>query len=326
VKTNDRRTRLLKWTSGILILILLVVAPIFLPDYWLHVSIISLFYALMASSWSLLAGYAGLFSLAHIAFMGIGAYTSGLLGYYLGVPPVLGIIVGTLASGFVGLIIGFLCLRLKSTYLALFTIAFAEILRIVIKSEHMFTRGDKGLRLDPIFPDTISRVPYYYLILALLLVCLAFMFWIVRSRIGIFLRAIREDETAAAARGVDVVKYKILAFIITSMIAGLAGGFYAHYTSIITPNIMVLLQMDLLLAMAIIGGMESLVAAAIGGFIIEYSLEVLRVLEFWRMVAFGVLLVVTLRFAQNGLIAPLLNRIYGGGPKAELRKREEEAA
>lgn len=316
----------LQWTLILVALMVALILPNFLPDYWLHVTIIAYFYALLASSWSLLAGYAGLFSLAHVAFMALGAYTSGLLDYYLGTPPAVGIVAGTIVSGLFGLLIGYLCLRLRSTYLALFTIAFSEIARIIINSEHQFTRGPRGLYVDPIFGETVSRVPYYYLMLAILVVGMVFMYWIVRSRVGLFLRAIREDEVAAAARGVDVVRYKILAFVITSLIAGLAGGFFAHYITIITPNIMVQSQMGLVLAMAIIGGQESLMASAIGAVIIEYALELLREFEYWRLVLFGVLLVLTLRFARNGLLAPLLSRLGGAQPRAELRRKEEEVS
>jgi len=145
------------------------------------------------------------------------------------------------------------------------------------------------------------------------------MYWLANSRIGLFLRAIREDEEAAAARGVNVVRYKVLTFVITSMIAGLAGGFFAHYITLITPNIMIIPQMGLVIAMAIVGGVESLIAAALGGVIVQVSLEVLRGVGDWRLVIFGALLIITLRFARDGLIAPLLQKLFGTAPKAELR-------
>jgi branched-chain amino acid transport system permease protein len=156
--------------------------------------------------------------------------------------------------------------------------------------------------------------------LAVLAGCLAFMYWLVSSRIGMFLRAIREDEEAAAARGVDVVRYKVLAFALTGMIAGLAGAFYGHYVTIISPNMMVLSQMGLVMAMAIIGGVENLIAAAIGGILIQVSLEVLREFGSWRLVIFGALLMIILRFARNGLLAPVFRLLFGMGPRAELRK------
>jgi len=138
--------------------------------------------------------------------------------------------------------------------------------------------------------------------------------------VGIFVEGIREDSEAAAARGGDVVRYKVLAFVVTSMIAGLVGTFSAHYVTIITPNILVLSQMGIVMAMAIIGGVESLIAAAIGGMIIQVSLELLREFGAWRLVLFGALLVITLRFARNGLIAPLFQRLFRLGPRAEMRK------
>lgn len=294
-----------------------------LPSYWLYVITVGYFYAILASSWALLAGYAGQFSFAHMAFMAIGGYTSGLLGAYLGLPPVAGIVVGVVVAGLFGLIIGALCLRFKPAYLALFTIAFSEILRAIIRGEADITRGDSGLRLQPLFGDTVSRVPAYYLWLAILVGCLIFMYWMVNSQLGLFMRAIREDEEAAAARGVDVVRYKILAFVVTSMIAGLAGGVFAHYVTIISPNIMVLPQMGLVMAMAIIGGVESLIAAAIGAILIQVGLEALRDFEAWRLVLFGALLVLTLRFARNGLVTPLLDRLFALGPRPEVRPAKE---
>lgn len=302
---------------GLLIALLL---PLVLPTYWLHVVIIAYFYALLASSWSLLAGYAGQFSFAHMAFMAIGGYTTGLLGRYLGLSPLVGIVLGTLAAGLAGWVIGALVLRFKASYLALFTIAFSEILRTVIRGEADITRGDHGLHIEPLFGETISRIPYYYTMLGVLVAGLVFMYWLATSRVGLYLRAIREDEEAAAARGVDVVRYKILAFVITSLIAGLAGTVFAHYVTILSPNIMIIPQMGLVIAMAIIGGVESLMAAAIGAVIIQVGLEVLREFGAWRLVIFGALLVITLRFARNGLLAPFFQRVFNLGPRAELRE------
>ena len=310
----------IQWALALGALIIALIAPLFLPSYWLHVVIVAYFYAALASSWSFLAGYAGQFSFGHMAFMTIGAYTTGILGRYLNLQPLLGMALGTLAAGLAGLAIGALVLRFKASYLALFTIAFSEILRIVLKAEAQITRGDLGLSLTPLFGGTISKVPYYYTMLAILVACLLVMYWLVSSRVGMFVKAVREDEEAAAARGVDVVRYKVLTFVVTSMIAGLVGTFSAHYITIITPNIMVLSQMGIVMAMAIIGGVESLISAAIGGMIIQISLELLREFGAWRLVIFGALLVITLRFARNGLIAPILQRLFGLGPRAELRK------
>jgi len=316
----------IEWAlAGVLLLVALLI-PLILETYWLHVVIIAYFYALLAASWALLAGYAGQFSFGHMAFMAIGAYTTGLLAHYYNTSPLVGIILGTIMAGFWGLAIGALVLRFKASYLALFTIAFSEILRMVLNGESDITRGDQGLSVPPLLgEEIISRVPYYYIMLAVLVVCMILMYWLANSRVGLFLRAIREDEEAAAARGVDVVRFKVLTFVVTSMIAGLAGGFFAHYITLITPNIMIIPQMGLVIAMAIVGGVESLIAAAIGGVIIQVSLEVLREFGAWRLVIFGALLILTLRFARDGLIAPLIQRLLGTVPKAELRDKDPHA-
>ncbi len=359
-----------QWVVVLVTLVIALVAPFYLQvhsPYWLHVLIVAYFYAILASSWSLLAGYAGQFSFGHMAFMAIGAYGTGLVGRLVRLstastglcteiplgriwlvlvntggescielakanmpqgtliypPPILaGIIIGILAAGLAGLAIGALVLRFKAAYLALFTIAFSEILRTLIRGEPQITRGDHGLHVAPLFGESISRIPYYYTMLAVLAASLLFMYWLAVSRVGLFLRAIREDEEAAAARGVDVVRYKVLAFVITSMLAGLAGTIFAHYVTVLSPNILVLPQMGLVIAMAIIGGVENLLAAAVGGMIIQISLELLREFEAWRLVIFGALLIVTLRFARNGLLAPLLQRLSGTAPRATLRGQD----
>ena len=314
-----RRPQVIVAMAGAAIALLL---PLVIQSYWLHVLIVAYFYALLASSWALLAGYGGQFSFGHMAFMAIGAYTTGLVTIHWGIPLLGGIVLGTVVAGIAGLAIGGLTLRFKPAYLALFTIAFSEILRTVIRAESQITRGDRGLRVPALFPEALSRVPAYYVMLGVLLVSLVFMYWLAQSRVGLFLRAIREDEAAAAARGVDVVRYKVLAFVVTSMLAGVAGAIFAHYITIITPNIMVIPQMGLVIAMAIIGGVESLAAAAIGAILIQISLEELREFGAWRLVIFGALLVLTLRFARNGLLIGLFQRIFKLGPRAELREVE----
>ena len=309
-----------QWAIGCVLLILLMSAPLYLNRFPYQMAVITgaFFYAILASSWSLLAGTAGQFSFAHMALMAIGAYTSGFLGRDLGTSPLTGIILGTLLAGCTGLVIGLLCLRLRGAYLALFTIAFSEILRIILLTEFQYTDGSNGLELAPLYAGITARAEYY-ITLGLLLGALAFMYWLTNSRFGLFIRAMREDEDAAAAMGVNVVRYKVLIFVITSMIVGLAGGVFYHQVGIITPNTMELLQMSLIVAMAVIGGMESLLGAAVGAIVSRLALELLRginILGFhvelgaWRYAAFGLVLVFTLRFAQNGLLFPIVERLF----------------
>jgi branched-chain amino acid transport system permease protein len=213
-------------------------------------------------------------------------------------------------AGIFGLIIGFLVLRLRRTYLALFTIAFSEITRLILNAERQVTNGPDGMQFQPLVASTTSNIPPYYIHLAMLVGVLIFMYWLANSRFGLFWRSIREDEEAAAAMGVHVVRYKVMVFVITAMIAGLAGTIHWHYIGILTPNNMLIRQMSIVITMAVIGGIESLIGAAIGAVVIEYGLELLRPLGNWRLVAFGLLLMLTLRFFQNGLLYPIIQFVY----------------
>ena len=279
--------------------------PQLVNGYWLSVGVTALFYAIVASSWALLVGYAGQFSFGHMAFVSMGAYTSGMLAKYFAVPIPLGMAAGVLACALTGCMIGYVCLRMRGPYLALFTVAFSEVLRIVLVSEAEVTGGSGGLEVPTMFHGR-SDAPYYYVGLALLAGSLALMGLLVRSRWGLFFRAIRENESADAAAGVPVVRFRLLAFTIASSFAGLAGGFFGHYIGILTPDIGSVDQMGVVVAMAVIGGAESLIAATIGAVLIEFVMEALRSYGEWRLVLFAALLLLTVRFARNGLLPLLL--------------------
>jgi branched-chain amino acid transport system permease protein len=322
-----------RWIAGGVMVALLALLPRVVAPYWVIVVTGAFFYAIMASSWSLLAGIAGQFSFAHMAFAGIGAYTAGLLARDLGASPLAGILAGTILAGLIGLIIGLLCLRLRAAYLALFTIAFSELFRIALLTEFKFTEGSNGLQLTKLW-EAVSGVEEYYVMLGLLLLAMALMYWLAGSRIGLFLRSLREDQEAASAMGVNVVRFKVLIFVITSLIAGLAGAMFYHVIGIITPNTMEILQMSLVIAMAVIGGIESLLGAAIGAFLTRIGLEMLREINVfglrielgaWRYAAFGLLLMFTLRFAQNGLVYPIIDRLFMRRAREETVSKRVEA-
>jgi len=330
--------RYIAYGIGIVLVLILALIPIaydifpFLPvglinDYTLHILIIGFFYAMLASSWALLMGYGGQFSFAHMAFAGIGAYTTGLLARYLATNAVVGIIAGTLMAGVFGLIIGMLVLRLRKTYLALFTIAFAEIIRLVLSAEKDYTEGPNGLPVPPLFPDgldlgfaqfsKVDVIPPYYVMLTLMLVTLALMSWMAASRFGLFLKAIREDEEAAEALGVNVVRYKILVFVVTSMIAGLAGATRGHYVTVIAPNDIIILWMSIVITMAVLGGIENLVASAIGGIVVIYVLEELRT-NIPLATIMSAILAIILTVVVYQLARYLAKRFAGGPPKGAL--------
>jgi branched-chain amino acid transport system permease protein len=303
-----------------------------LNAYMLHVAIIAMFYGIMAGSWSLLAGYAGLFSLAHMCFASIGGYTSALLVKWYGIPIPLGMAAGVVMCTLVGAFIGWVCLRMEGPYLAIFTLGFSEIVRIAFSTEDQITAGMAGLHTAPIY-HTLSLLPYFYTAFALLAASLAVMAAILQSRWGLFFRAIREDERAAAASGVAVARFRILAFAIASGFAGLAGGFYAHYIGVMTPSVGSLDLMAVLVVMTVIGGMERLPTAVGGAFAVEILQEYLRAYGQWRLVIFGVILLFTMRFARNGLLTPLWRQFVRlgaarsiSGPEPPAPMRQEESA
>ena len=233
---------------GYLVLGLIILFFLWFPNdtsqsnYAKTVFISGFFYAIMSSSWALLAGIAGQFSFGHMAFMGIGAYVAGLVArdgiifatLGIGITPesistIGAIIIGTVVAGAVGLVIGWLLLRLRSAYLALFTIAFSELFRIMMLTEYDYTGGSNGLSLRPLLEIAdvnTARQVEYYLMFGLLIACLLALYGVAKSPVGLFLRAMREDEDAASALGVNVVRYKILVFVFTSMIVGLAGAIF----------------------------------------------------------------------------------------------------
>ena len=306
---------------GLHIYILLVAAALALAyagrlnAYWMHVAIIAMYYGILASSWSLLAGYAGLFSLSHMAFASIGGYTSAVLIRWSGIPIPLGMAAGVVMCCGLGGAIGWVCLRMSGPYLAIFTLGFSEIVRITISTEDDVTAGMAGLHTEPLF-ESATRLPYVYTACALLGGSLLLMGLLVRSRWGLFLRAVREDEQAAAASGVAVARFRILAFAIASGFAGLAGGFYAHYSGIMTPSVGDLDEMAKLVVMTVIGGMERLPTAVGGAFVVESLLELLRDYGQWRLPIFGIVLLLTMRLARNGLVTPLwLQFIRLGEPR-----------
>lgn len=292
-------------TQAVLLVVALM-APLGVGPYWTHVGAIAWYYALLAASWALLAGFAGQFSFAHVAFAALGGYASALCVSRLGLSLPLAIVAGILLATVTGALIGALVLRLSGPYLALFTLAISEIFRLVLVAEDEITRGMLGLPVPGLF-DGRSDVPYYYLGLLLVVLAVAGMHALLATRVGLFLRAIREDEGAARASGVDTTRYKILVFVVTSAIAAVAGTYYGHFIGILTPNMMILPEMGLVIAMAVIGGIESLPGAVIGAVVVFLLSETLRSYGEWRFVLMGLALILVQRFAQNGLF-PLVEQ------------------
>jgi branched-chain amino acid transport system permease protein len=295
VKAIDNRWWLAAAVAGFAAL------PWGLGIYHQHVLIVSLFYVMMTASWNLLAGYTGQVSFGHAAFAGIGAYASGILATKVGLNPWLGVGAGTLAAAVFGFLLGVLCLKMGGIYLSLTTLGFSEILHIIINNEYEITRGTMGLQVPGLIAE-YSKLAYFYIFLAGAIITLAVVHRLIHANIGLNFRAVQNDERAAAALGVDVVRVRVLAFTVSSALAGMAGALYGHYLLLITPQIPSLDQQFLVLSMTVIGGLGSFAGPVIGAFGLEILSEYIRAYGEYHVLAFGLVALIVARFAPRGLV------------------------
>lgn len=246
-------------------------------------------------------GYSGQFSFAHTATATAGAYVSGLLAVKLGVSPFFGLLAGALTGAAIGFVLGSMTLRMSGSYLSLTTLGFAEIFRMAASIEYKVTNGNMGLSVPAFFADAAPKIHYYYLGFGMVLLVLALLAWLIRSRVGLTIRAIREDEIGAAVMGVRIFGNKIVIFSLASAIAGLAGVFLAHYNTLVSPASATISQMGLVIAMTVIGGMGSFAGPVVGAILVEVISEYVRQFGDYHMVIFGFALILILRFSPQGL-------------------------
>src|SRR5262245_54671958 len=274
--------------------------PWAVSEYQTHVLTTCLYYVVLAVGWNLLAGYTGQFSLAHHTFAGIGAYTSALLVLYAGTPMLVSIAAGVVVAALLGYGLGTLCLRMRAIYLGLATWAFAESVRLLITVEYKFTRGDLGLATPFLFGTPRSK-GYFFVFLAMALAAILAAWQIVHSRIGVYMRAIRDDEEAAAVMGVDTFKWKRFVFAVSAVFAATAGGFQGHYIGLLSPAPMKFNEMAMIVVMVILGGLRTFPGPILGAVFTELLFEWLRAWGEVRMVLFALLVIVVARAYPTGL-------------------------
>ncbi len=287
--------------------------PIVIRDeYIVRLFIVSGIYILLALGLNLVTGYTGQFCLGWAAFYGIGAYTSALLTmtWHWNFWPAL-VMAGVVTAIF-GIILGIPTMRLKDIYLAITTLVFGEIVRLILLNWTDVTRGAMGLPGIPapsLFGITLdSTLFYYYLIFALVLLAVGAMVRIVNSRLGRALLAIREDELAAASMGINVTRYKITAFAIGAFFAGIAGSFYAHYTSFIDPQSFSFAESIVVVAMVVLGGMGSLWGSIFGAMALTLLPELLRSIADYRMIVYGIIMVLVMLLRPQGIFGAVIDR------------------
>jgi branched-chain amino acid transport system permease protein len=297
---------------GALAVLGLLVAPPFLPKYFLEVLISILFFAYLGLAWNLLGGYAGQFSFGHAAFFGIGAYTSTLLLLRAGLSPWVGMLAGgLLATGF-GLFEGYLSFRygLRGPYFSLVTLAFAEMLRVVTVNLRVV-----GASLGLVVPSQANallfvfadKLPYYYVMFVMTAAALAITHLVARSRLGYCLVAVRENEDAAEAAGVDARGVKLRAMAVSAFLTGLGGTFYAQYFAYIDPTITFgpAISIGALLP-AIVGGAGTVVGPVLGAFVLTPISEITRAALRGRagadIMLYGLMLILVISFLPQGLM------------------------
>ncbi len=278
-------------------------------NYWLGVFTFIAIYTILAVGLNLLMGYAGQASLGHAAFYGIGAYTSAILTTRTACSPWLAMLCGIVLTGVVALLIGMPCLRLRGHYLAMATLGFGWIVFIVMRQWEPITGGSSGIENVPslaigglVFDHDVKC---FYLTWALALLVLVISANIVNSRVGRAFRAVHGSETAAAALGVPIARFKVQVFVLSSMYAALAGSLYAHVVKYVNPSPFDFHASVSLVVMGCIGGMASVWGAPLGAATITLLKERLQLLP-WRdidVIIYGLILIVVMVFLPGGLVS-----------------------
>ena len=292
IKTTKKwlRAILLDWDRtqlliSFIILALIAISPLFVDSpYYMGIIILTTLYIFLGISWNIVAGFAGQLLIAHISFLAVGAYTTIVLNNTFGISPWIGLPVAGVIAGLLGLVVAFTTLRygLKMDYFALFTIALMVALKTLF-IKWKFVGGAVGMWIrlnDPSWDKMIfdNKEPYLYIALALVIIGLIVQYRIYHSKMGRYFMAIREDEDAAAALGVNTAKYKALVLFIGAAMAGVGGGFYVMYVTFIEPaQVFDLgLNVEILMAAPIIGGLGSLAGPVLGGILNKPIVEFLR--------------------------------------------------
>ena len=300
------------WKLHLAVLALAIAFPFVFPSsFMVNFGVMALFYAFIGQSWNIAGGFAGQLSFGHVAFFGVGAYASTIVQMRLGLSPWLGLPASALAGAVVGGVIAALSFRagLKGSYFALITLAFAEVLRIVANSIGI-TGGGLGM-LIPMKAGVgnfqfADRSGFYFLILALAVLSIALAEWLRRSRFGAHLAAIRENEDAARALGINVFAEKVKVMVLSGAIGGVGGCFFAQYFLYIDPLIVFGVDKSVeMLLVSMIGGAGTVYGPLVGAVLLALASDVTRVLtqvQGLSLVLYGTLLVVIIAYLPNGLI------------------------
>jgi branched-chain amino acid transport system permease protein len=303
------------------VLAALVALPVVVKSsFAIDILIRILLFAFVGTAWNLLGGYAKQFSLGHAAFFGLGAYTSTLMQIDLGISPWIGMLVGGGVAALGSLPIGWLCFRLRGPYFTIATIATAQVLMLVFLKFRDFAWGAEGTTIPnlgdaPLMMQFEGKAPYYYIILALLVVSLLVTAWIERSRMGYYLVALGEDQDAAEAVGIDVPRVKRDIFMLSAFLTGMAGTFYVQYIYFIDPNTAFNFGVSIEAALvSIVGGVGTLLGPLIGTVLLETTAALLQSwfgnLAGVQVTVYSVILMAVILWRPTGILGLLMRPVW----------------
>jgi len=306
VAFGRQRTRSVQLFFLAVIIVFGLLPVVTASSWYMHIMIMVMLYASLSSAWNLLGGYCGQFSVGHAAFFGVSGYAMGILMAQFKLDPILAGLAGVGASGGLALLVGLTCLRLTGIFFALATFALAEILRKLALFQERFTGGPLGLTI--VFPAE-SKLTFYVFVLGLMVCSFLVVFLAERAKFGYYCQAIRENEDAAKAVGISTSKIKVWAALLSAVLTGIGGAFYAAYIGVIEPDVVFGFNLSIkIIIVTVIGGASTLIGPLLGALIVVIPDEFIRgwlggAYASWSGMIYGAILVVVILVRPQGLRA-----------------------
>jgi len=307
-----------KWLGAAIAGVVLIALPFVLENafsqYDLYLAIKVMVWALFAMSFNLVLGYGGMMSFGHAAFFGVGAYTCSLLLIKASCPVALAFAAAPIAAATVGLIIGFLSVRIKGVfYFATITLSFAQLVHTLVFKWRSFTMGDDGIQGIPV-PAMISTdetyINYYFFSLIIILISIYVLWRLVKSPFGLMLRSLKENPERATFVGLKVENYRLIAFVISAFFSGVAGVLYAFLETAIAPDILFWSMSGEVILMGLLGGMHLFFGPAVGAAIMVYlNSFITSYTEYWGM-TLGITLILILLFFPKGVAGVAVEKYH----------------
>lgn len=310
------------WWLGLIFIVMLLL-PLFIGVFWVHVAIEILILGLFAVSFNMIFGYMGQLSFGHAAYFGVGAYATGLLLVKTSVPLPVCLAVSMVTAGFFALVIGYFCVRLTGIYFAILTMAFGQLLYYIIFQWYSFTGGDDGLQ--GIVPPEwlISASAYYYFTLFIVIAALIVMWFISESPFGYTMRSIRENADRTRFIGINVKKYMLINFVVAGMFAGLAGGLLGPFNRSIAPDLCNWHQSGVPVFMTVIGGPLGFFGPMIGSVIYTFLFAfVTGFTEYWPL-TIGLVIVFVVLFIPGGVLGLAQSKFKSFGSRELVAETQE---